>query len=158
MVIGRGRLVFWIQREGHRRLYISAPEAPSSLVAKGSHCACLCDYHYPCSWSCIGGCWWTNRTGGKTMVAIGAASAYGAARGAAPTYLQGPSVPSTQPDSILTLSCATVDAPLARAAFSAEFAFCYIFARRRTKDEGRRTKDEGMSGHRGGMPFLREFF
>ena len=30
--------------------------------------------------------------------------------GAAPTYFQGPSVPSTQPDSILTLSGATVDA------------------------------------------------
>ena len=50
-----------------------------------------------------------------------AASASGeqrAATGAAPTYIQGPSVPSTQPDSILTLSGATVDAVACRSALA----------------------------------------
>ena len=53
--------------------------------------------------------------GGKPMVVI-----IGPWRsaGAAPTYLQGPSVPSTQPDSILTLSGATVDAVACRSALA----------------------------------------
>ena len=54
--------------------------------------------------------------GGKPMVVI-----IGPWRsaGAAPTYIQGPSVPSTQPDSILTLSGATVDAVASHSALRA---------------------------------------
>ena len=87
---------------------------------------------------------------------VGGNRPHGAARGAAPTYLQGPSEPSTvpsrQPDSILTLSGATADAVACNSAL-ARFAatrirFAHFYATNGKSPDGQNSR------HRGSASFL----
>ena len=91
---------------------------------------------------------WQARRSTSPLDLVGGNRPQGAARGAAPTYLQGPSVPSTvpsrQPDSILTLSGATADAVACNSALARFAATRIRFAHFYATNEGR--TNEGISG------------